>query len=217
MSEIQNKKKAAFFSPFNLLAPLFALGIFIYLSGIPFFEKFENLTLDQRIKFRHTHQEPIDPRIFLIGIDEPSLEIEKGFRHFGHDISDEDDIFEAGMSFLISKTKSADYIGKKAIEKKRTKPLAKRLVQFSLKDPSPMLYHNEPILRDGQIVGYITSGNYSHHQQSAIGMGYVQINNNEKPKDLLNSKYEIEVAGNRFSASASLNGWYDPKHLKMKD
>ncbi len=74
MSDTQNKKKASYFSAFNLLAPLAALGIFIYLSGTPFFEKFENLTLDQRIKLRHTHQEPIDPRIFLIGIDEVSLE-----------------------------------------------------------------------------------------------------------------------------------------------
>ena len=74
MSETRNKKKAAYFSAFNLLAPLVALGIFIYLSQTTFFEKFENLTLDQRIKLRHATQDPIDPRIFLLGIDESSLE-----------------------------------------------------------------------------------------------------------------------------------------------
>lgn len=74
MSESQNKKKAAYFSAFNLLAPLVVVGLFIFLSGTTFFDKLENLTLDQRIKIRHAHQEPIDPRIFLLGIDETSLE-----------------------------------------------------------------------------------------------------------------------------------------------
>ncbi|MEM6883816.1 MAG: adenylate/guanylate cyclase domain-containing protein [Verrucomicrobiota bacterium] len=74
MSDSQNKKKAAYFTAFNLLAPLAALGIFIYLSGTVFFDKFENLTLDQRIKLRHTHQNPIDPRIFLLCVDEGSVE-----------------------------------------------------------------------------------------------------------------------------------------------
>ncbi len=73
MSTTQNKKKAPYFSAFNLLAPLVLMVLFIYLGQTTFFDKFENLTLDQRIKLRHTHQEPIDPRIFLVGIDEPTV------------------------------------------------------------------------------------------------------------------------------------------------
>ena len=37
------------------------------------------------------------------------------------------------------------------------------LMQFRLKDPEPLLYHNEAILRDGELIGYLTSGNYGHH------------------------------------------------------
>ncbi|ESW87911.1 FAD-dependent oxidoreductase [Mesorhizobium sp. LSJC269B00] len=138
-----------------------------------------------------------------------SCRIEKAFRHFGHDITDEDNVLEAGLGFAV-KTAKGEFIGRDAVLKKKEAGLSRRLVQFRLKDPQPLLFHNEAILRDGKIVGPITSGNYGHHLGGAIGLGYVPCQG-ESEADLLASSYEIEIAGERFPAEASLKPMYDPK------
>ena len=98
----------------------------------------------------------------------------------------------------------------------RRKPACtRRLVQFRLKDPQPLLFHNEAILRDGKIVGPITSGNYGHHLGGAIGLGYVPCKG-ESEADVLASSYEIEIAGERFAAEASLKPMYDPKAERVR-
>ncbi|MCZ8545919.1 FAD-dependent oxidoreductase [Mesorhizobium qingshengii] len=138
-----------------------------------------------------------------------SCRIEKAFRHFGHDITDEDDVLEAGLGFAV-KTAKGDFIGRDAVLRKKEAGLNRRLVQFRLKDPQPLLFHNEAILRDGKIVGPITSGNYGHHLGGAIGLGYVPCQG-ESEAEVLASSYEIEIAGERFAAEASLKPMYDPK------
>lgn len=138
-----------------------------------------------------------------------SCRIEKAFRHFGHDITDEDNVLEAGLGFAV-KTAKGDFIGREAVLRKKEAGLSRRLVQFRLKDPEPLLFHNEAILRDGKIVGPITSGNYGHHLGGAIGLGYVPCKG-ESEADVLASTYEIEIAGERFAAEASLKPMYDPK------
>ncbi|MCZ0813681.1 FAD-dependent oxidoreductase [Roseovarius sp. EGI FJ00037] len=143
-----------------------------------------------------------------------SCRIEKGFRHFGHDITCEDHVLEAGLGFAVSKTKPA-FIGRDAVQRKRDEGLGTRMMQFRLTDPEPLLYHNEPILRDGQIVGYLSSGNYGHHLGAAIGMGYVPCKG-ETVDDLLASGYEIDIAGTRVRAEASLKPLYDPTGARMK-
>jgi len=102
-----------------------------------------------------------------------SLRIEKGYRHFGYDITEEDHVLEAGLGFAVKTKKECDFIGKSAVLEKKEKGLDLRLLQFKLQDPSEMLYHNEAVIRDGEIVGYVTSGNYGHTLGAAIGMGYV--------------------------------------------
>ena len=97
-----------------------------------------------------------------------SCRIEKAYRHFGHDITCEDHVLEAGLGFAVD-TDKPDFIGKKAVINKREVGLEKRLVQFQLTEPEPLLYHNEPIIRDSEIVGYISSGNYGHKLGGVIG------------------------------------------------
>ncbi|MEM9716031.1 MAG: FAD-dependent oxidoreductase [Pseudomonadota bacterium] len=140
--------------------------------------------------------------------------IEKAFRHFGHDITCEDHVLEAGLGFAVSKTKES-FIGRDAVAKKREEGLKNRMVQFKLNDAEPLLFHNETILRDGEIVGYLSSGNYGHHLGAAMGLGYVP-SEGEKPADLLASKYEIDVAGVRVEAEASLKPMYDPTGDRTK-
>ena len=143
-----------------------------------------------------------------------SCRIEKAYRHFGHDITCEDHVLEAGLGFAVD-TDKPDFIGKKAVIDKREVGLEKRLVQFQLTEPEPLLYHNEPIIRDSEIVGYISSGNYGHKLGGAIGMGYIPCEG-ESPEELLSSKFEIDVSGAICAAKASLKPLYDPLSKRTK-
>ena len=156
-----------------------------------------------------------DHDLKLVGLHAmDSLRIEKGFRHFGHDITDEDHVLEAGLGFAV-KPDSGDFIGRDAVLAKKETGLARRMVQFRLKDPEPLLIHNEALVRDGKIIGITTSGNYGHHLGGAIGMGYVPCAG-ETPADILGATYEIEIAGQRFGAEASLKPMYDPKSERVR-
>ena len=143
-----------------------------------------------------------------------SCRIEKGFRHFGHDITSEDHVMEAGLGFAVKKDK-ADFIGREAVLDKAEKGLNMRLLQFKLTDAEPLLYHAEPVLRDGEIVSYLTSGSYGHHMGAAMGMGYVPCHG-EALSDVLASTYEIDVAGTRVKAEVSSKPFYDPKSERVK-
>ena len=140
--------------------------------------------------------------------------IEKGFRHFGHDITAEDHILEAGLGFAV-KTDKPDFMGRDAVLRKKEAGLDMRLVQFKLTDPEPLLYHNEPVMRDGEVVGYLSSGVYGHHVGAAMGMGYVPCKG-ETVAELLASDFEIDVMGTKVKAEASLKPFYDPKSERVK-
>jgi 4-methylaminobutanoate oxidase (formaldehyde-forming) len=146
-----------------------------------------------------------------------SCRIEKAFRHWGHDITDEDTPPEAGLGFAVRLDKNADFIGRDALlRQKEAGKLTKRLVQFALDDPEPLLYHNEPVFRDGEAVGYLTSGNYGHHLGRAVGLGYVNHPDGVTADWVNAGSYEIEVACERFTAQASLRPMYDPKAERVK-
>ncbi|QOL81128.1 GcvT family protein [Pseudooceanicola spongiae] len=143
-----------------------------------------------------------------------SCRIEKGFRHFGHDITQEDHVLEAGLGFAV-KTAKPSFIGRDAVLRKKDSGLSSRMLQFRLSDPAPLLYHAEPILRDGAVVGYLTSGAYGHTLGGAVGLGYVPCAG-EAVADLLASSYQIEIAGVRHAAEASLKPLYDPTSARTK-
>lgn len=98
---------------------------------------------------------------------------------------------------------------------KRDAGLKKRLVQFLLEDPAPLTYHHEPVIRDGKVVSYLTSGNYGHHLGASVGLGYVPCAG-ESAEAVLGSAYEIEIAGERFAAKASLKPMYDPAAKRVR-
>ncbi|MBB4480304.1 FAD-dependent oxidoreductase [Rhizobium etli] len=143
-----------------------------------------------------------------------SCRIEKAFRHFGHDITDEDHVLEAGLGFAV-KTGKGEFIGRDAVLRKQETGVDRRLVQFKLTDPQPLLFHNEAIIRDGEIVGTITSGNYGHFLGGAIGLGYVPCEG-ESAAEVLGSCYEIEIAGTRVRAEPSLAPIYDPNAARVR-
>ena len=147
-----------------------------------------------------------------------ALRTEKGYRHWGHDISDEDTPLQAGLGFAVAWDKPGGFIGLEALQRQKTRGLERRLVQFALDDPQQLLYHNEPIWRDGVIVGRITSGMFGHTLGQSLGMGYVSNPDGLADRDfILDGEYAIEVAGECVAAKVSLGGWYDPKSLRVKD
>ena len=149
-----------------------------------------------------------------------SLRLEKAYRHFGHDIGDEDHVLEAGLGFAVKVDKPrgtfGEFLGRDAVLAKRNAGLARRLVQFKLSDPEPLLYHTEPVLRDGQVVGHLSSGAYGHTLGAAVGLGYVTCRPGEPAEELLSTRYEIEVAGDRVPADASLRPFYDPASSRIR-
>ncbi|MEM1399314.1 MAG: aminomethyltransferase family protein, partial [Pseudomonadota bacterium] len=149
-----------------------------------------------------------------------SCRIEKAFRHFGHDITDEDHVLEAGLGFAVKVDKPSSnfggFIGREAVMRRKEEGLSRRLLQFKLNDADPMLYHNEPIWRDGSLAGYVSSGNYGHYLGASIGLGYVGCEPGEPIKDIVASSFEIEIAGERFPAQASSKPFYDPKSERVR-
>ncbi|WP_170506701.1 GcvT family protein [Ruegeria arenilitoris] len=166
--------------------------------------------------FETLHEAGQDMGLKLCGMHMmDSCRIEKGFRHFGHDITCEDHVVDAGLGFAVKVDKGSDFIGREAVIARKESGPKNRLVQFKLTDAEPLLFHNEPIIRDGEYVGYLSSGNYGHTLGGAIGLGYVPCEG-EKAADVLASTYEIDVCGVKVKAEASLKPMYDPKSERVK-
>ena len=147
-----------------------------------------------------------------------SCRIEKKFVHYGHDVADQDTPLECGMGFVCAFDKKIPFIGRDEVLKQKETGghMYKRLVQFLLEDPEVVLYHHEPILRDGVIVGHLTSGDYGHTLGAAVGLGYVEVEE-EVTKDYLDSgNFSIDVGGYHVPAKASLSAMYDPKAERMR-
>ena len=146
-----------------------------------------------------------------------SLRIEKAYREYGHDMDNMDTPLEAGLGFAVKFDKQGGFIGRDALLRhKESGPLKYRMVQFLLDDPEPLLYGNEIICRDGVIVGYLQTGAYGFTLGGAIGMGFVE-NEDGASADFINSgTYEIDIAGVRYPARASLQPMYDPQGSRVR-
>jgi 4-methylaminobutanoate oxidase (formaldehyde-forming) len=149
-----------------------------------------------------------------------SCRIEKAYRHFGHEITDEDHVLEAGLGFVVKvgkkPSKFGSFIGFQAVVDKKRKGCDRQILQFLLTNPEAMLYHNEPILRNGKTVGYLSSGAYGHALGGAVGLGYVDCEPNQSGEDVLKDHFEIEVEGVIEQASVSLIPMFDPQNKKIR-
>ena len=145
---------------------------------------------------------------------------EKAYRHWGHDIADEDTPLEAGLGFAVSWDKPGGFIGTEALLKQKAIPsLSKRFVCLALEDSSekaPMIYHEEPIYRNGVLVGSTTSGAWGHRVNLSLGLGYVH-NKDGVTKDWIEGgKWEVELAWKRYPAKVQFQAFYDPKGERIK-
>ena len=145
-----------------------------------------------------------------------TLRLEAGYRHWGHDITDEDTPLEAGLGFAVAWDKAGGFRGRDALLPLRDQPRTKRLVQFRLDDPDRLLYHDEPIYRDGELVGRTSSGMFSYTENRALAMGYLEADHGVTQEWLDGGTFEIEVATEKIPATASIRSFYDPRNERTK-
>jgi 4-methylaminobutanoate oxidase (formaldehyde-forming) len=118
--------------------------------------------------------------------------------------------------FAVVLDKPGSFIGREALARAVEAPVRRRLVQFLLRDPRPLLYHDEPIWCDGVLAGRTTSGAYGHHLGAAVALGYVCDGAGIDAVRIANSAFEIEEAGVRHAATTSLRPLYDPRNSRIR-
>jgi 4-methylaminobutanoate oxidase (formaldehyde-forming) len=140
------------------------------------------------------------------------MRMESGFLHWGHDISPEENQYEAGLNFAISYKKDINFIGRESLLKIKDNKLKKRFVMLCLKDSNPgepLLLHDEPIYLDDKMIGVTTSGNFSFNYNKNLSFGYIKSDLTNE--ELLNKNLYIEIEKKKYSAEILL------KPLKQRD
>ena len=145
-----------------------------------------------------------------------SLRTEKGYRGWGHDLTDLDTPLEAGLGFAVAFDKRVDFIGKEALLRQNDSTLTKRLAVFTLDEAEPLLLGNEPIYRDGVCVGLTTSAAFGHTIGRSVALGYVENEDGVDRSFIESGSYEIELATERHMVKVSLRPPYDPKGLRVR-
>lgn len=143
-----------------------------------------------------------------------SLRLEKQFCAWGAEIGPDHSLLEAGLGFAVDQNK-ADFVGRDAVYAQRSAPLKKILATFIITGDQPLL-GGETIYRDGEVVGWITSGGFAHSFVCPVGLGYVRREQGVDTDYLASGCYELDVAGTRIPAEISLRALYDPTGARMR-
>ncbi|MCK5899871.1 aminomethyltransferase, partial [bacterium] len=145
-----------------------------------------------------------------------SLRLEKSYRTWGADITAETTPFEAGLGWAVKLKSGTDFIGREALLSKQKQPLKKRLACFTINDPDVVLLGRETIYRNGEIVGWLTSGGWGYTVNKNIGYGYVRNPEGVDSEYFISGTYELEVATVRHSCKLQLGPLYDPKLERVR-
>ena len=147
-----------------------------------------------------------------------SLRMEKGYRDYGHDIDNTDGVLEAGLGFAADLGKPGGFIGRDAVVARRAAgPLTQRLAQVQVLDPEPLMFHGEVVWRSGERVGYLRAASYGHTLGGAVGLAMLDAGT--RPVDagwIADGDWEVEIAGRRWPAIASLRPLYDPTGARVR-
>jgi glycine cleavage system aminomethyltransferase T len=146
-----------------------------------------------------------------------SCRMEKGYRDYGHDIDNTDSVLEVGLGFAVDLAKPNGFLGKEAVLAQKAKgPLTRRLLQILVRNPEPLMFHAEIVHRDGVPVGYVRSASYGHTLGGAVGLAMVDARQPLDQAWIDAGTWEVEIAGKRYPATASLRPLYDPKNERIK-
>ncbi|WP_166418920.1 GcvT family protein [Cochlodiniinecator piscidefendens] len=145
-----------------------------------------------------------------------ALRIEKGFVHWGHDMAYTEAPHQMGLEFACKPKKEIPFIGRDAYVSRKAEGKGPYLCALRLHDSAPLLHHNEPVLRDGKVAGYVTAGAYGYTIGSAVGLCLVSLPDGSTSKtDIETGTYSVMVEGQEIGADVSLTPFYDPKSTKM--
>lgn len=150
----------------------------------------------------------------LFGLD--ACRMEKGFRHWGHDMGPEDTPLEAGLGFAVAWDKLTGFLGRDALFALRDRGISRRLMQFAVDDGSPLLLHDEPLYRDGTLVGRTTSGAKGFRTGKTLCFGYVETDPAETSQAVFEGDYEVGVAGECYVVTPLRRPPYDPDGARMR-
>jgi 4-methylaminobutanoate oxidase (formaldehyde-forming) len=145
-----------------------------------------------------------------------SLRLEKGYRAWSSDITPNDTPFEAGLGWAVKMKGNTPFMGRAALEAVQGRPLVKRFVGFTLDDPEAVLVGRETILRDGQPVGYLTSGGYGYTVGKSIGYGYARNPDGVTEEWLAAGRYDLVVAGDVLPARLVLGPLVDAEGARIR-
>ncbi len=147
-----------------------------------------------------------------------SLRLEKAYRDYGLDIDNTDTPLDVGLGFAVAWDKPGGFVGRDALLAARVPgPPKRRLVQVLVEDPEPILYGGEPVLRDGRWLGYVRAGAYGHTLGGAVGLAMLEDEAGLPAAAITDARLEVEIAGRRYPARASLRPMYDPDRLRVTD
>jgi sarcosine dehydrogenase len=145
-----------------------------------------------------------------------SLRLEKGYRAWGSDITPNDTPFEAGLGWAVRRNSNSAFVGQEALNAIAGQPLTKRFAGFVIDDPEAVLVGRETILRNGEPVGYLTSGGYGYSIGKSIGYGYVRNPDGVSDAFLDDGDYELVIALDRVPAKIGRKPFIDPANTRVK-
>ena len=145
-----------------------------------------------------------------------ALRIEKGFVHWGNDMAYTEAPHQLALGFACKPNKPVSFIGRDAYLARKEEGKGPFLCSVKLRDSNPILHHNEPVLRNGKVVGYVTSGAYGYTSGSAVGLCFVSLPDGETDVDTLEiGEFAVVVEGVTFNADVSLAPFYDHESKNM--
>ncbi len=147
--------------------------------------------------------------------------LEKGFRHFGHDIGEDDTPFETGFGFSVDLGKE-NFLGREALVAQREQGIATKSRTVSIAVPEltaedgPYLIHNEPIWKDGIKVGFVTSGGWGFRLKQMVGLASVSHLDGVSAQWVKTGGFTVQIAGQHYAADVQLRPFFDPNGIRMK-
>lgn len=145
-----------------------------------------------------------------------TLRLEKGYRAWGADIGPDHTPVEAGLAWACKMKSGIPFKGREAVAAQLAGGVKKRLAGFAVDDPEVVLLGRETIYRDGQRVGWLSSGGFGHTLGRPVGYGYVRNPEGVSEDYILSGRYELEVASVLVPCTVSLEPFFDPKMTRVK-
>ena len=143
-----------------------------------------------------------------------SCRLEKGYKHWGHDIGTEDSPLETGLGFTIDWSK--DFLGKEALVRQKDLGVKRRLLSFAIVEGHPLLLHDEPLFRNGELVGQTTSGGRGFRTGRSLCFASVRMIEGLSLKKFRDAVFEISIAGKLHRLEPLTAAAFDPNNERLK-